>query len=92
MRSPNRFYADFFLPSSSLTSSNSASTSLSSRRSNVSMISPRVTAVMASNDEGALGAVELADAAAHGLVAVIVDDLHFADDASIDLLQSLVEH
>jgi DNA-binding SARP family transcriptional activator len=33
----------------------------------------------------------LADATAHGLIAVIVDDLHFADDASIDLLQSLVE-
>jgi len=33
----------------------------------------------------------LADATAHGLIAVVVDDLHFADDASIDLLQSLVE-
>ncbi len=33
----------------------------------------------------------LAGAAAAGLQAVIVDDLHFADDASVELLQSLVQ-
>jgi len=33
----------------------------------------------------------LVDAAAHGLQAVIVDDLHFADAASIEFLQSLVQ-
>jgi DNA-binding SARP family transcriptional activator len=33
----------------------------------------------------------LADAMALGLHALVVDDLHFTDDASIDLLQSLIE-
>jgi tetratricopeptide (TPR) repeat protein len=33
----------------------------------------------------------LADAASLGLRAVIVDDLHFADDASVELLQSLAQ-
>jgi DNA-binding SARP family transcriptional activator len=33
----------------------------------------------------------LVDAAASGLGAVVVDDLHFADDASIEFLQSLVQ-
>ncbi len=35
--------------------------------------------------------VTLAGAAAAGLQAVIVDDLHFADDASFELLQALVQ-
>ncbi len=35
--------------------------------------------------------VTLADAARIGLRAIIVDDLHFADDASIELLQSLTQ-
>ena len=33
----------------------------------------------------------LADAARAGLLAVIVDDLHFADDASVEFLQSLTQ-
>ena len=33
----------------------------------------------------------LADAARAGLLAIIVDDLHFADDASVELLQSLTQ-
>ena len=33
----------------------------------------------------------LAEAVGHGLRAVIVDDLHFADDASVELLQSLTQ-
>jgi DNA-binding SARP family transcriptional activator len=33
----------------------------------------------------------LADAMTHGLRAVVVDDLHFADDASLELLQALIE-
>ena len=33
----------------------------------------------------------LSDAAAQGLVALIVDDLHLADDASLEFLQSLVQ-
>ncbi len=33
----------------------------------------------------------LRDATALGLRAVVVDDLHFADDASLDLLQALIE-
>jgi len=33
----------------------------------------------------------LRDAAALGLRSLLIDDLHFADDASVDLLQSLVE-
>ena len=33
----------------------------------------------------------LCDATALGLRAVVVDDLHFADDASLDLLQALIE-
>lgn len=33
----------------------------------------------------------LADAVAQGLTALIVDDLHFADDASLEFLQSLVQ-
>jgi DNA-binding SARP family transcriptional activator/tetratricopeptide (TPR) repeat protein len=33
----------------------------------------------------------LADAADQGLRAIIVDDLHFADDASVELLQSLTQ-
>ena len=33
----------------------------------------------------------LRDASALGLRSLLIDDLHFADDASVDLLQSLVE-
>ena len=33
----------------------------------------------------------LVDALAHGLQALVVDDLHFADDASVEFLQSLAQ-